>query len=122
MTSPAETPPPEAGPAAPAPTLALTAELDALAHELELALSLVGQGQMLDLAGIDGRIDAACRAAQALPGPEARATVDRLGHLVALLDRLAAELLHHFGNLPQDADTSPRVAADAYGKGSGGRD
>jgi hypothetical protein len=97
-------------------------ELDRLAEEIELALALVSQGQMLDLAGFETRVEAACRAAQALPRPDAQALVDRLGHLVNLLDRLAAELLHHFGNLPKDAETSPRVAADAYGKGSGGRD
>ena len=118
MTSPAETP----SDADPTATAGLSAELDALAGEIELALSLVGQGQMLELAGIDARIEAACRAAQSLPGLQAHAMVDRLGHLVALLDRLAAELLHHFGNLPQDPETPPRVAADAYGKGSGGRD
>jgi hypothetical protein len=103
----------------------LQAEFDLLANELELALSLAAQGQMLELTGadgtgIDGRIAAACRAVQALPAPEAQAMVDRLGHLVALLDRLAAELVHNFGDLPQEPD--PRAAAEAYGKGSGARD
>jgi hypothetical protein len=101
---------------------AVEAELDALVHEIELGLSLVGQEQMLDLAAFDTRIEAVCRAAQALPPAEAQALVDRLAGLVRLLDRLAAELVHHFGNLPADVETpSPRVAADAYGKGSGGQ-
>jgi hypothetical protein len=104
------------GPAA----AALQAEFDQLAGDIELALSLAAQGEMLELSGIDGRIEAACRAAQALPAPEAQAMVDRLGHLVGLLDRLAAELVHNFGNIPQEPD--PRAAAEAYGKGSGGRD
>jgi hypothetical protein len=99
---------------------ALQTEFDRLASEIELALSLAAQGEMLELSGIDERIEAACRAAQALPAPEAQAMVERLGHLVALLDRLAAELVHNFGNIPQDPD--PRAAAEAYGKGSGGRD
>jgi hypothetical protein len=116
MTAPETSAP---APAAAAPEI--EAELDHLAQEIELALSLAGQGEMLELAGIEARVAAACRAAQALPGPDARGLVDRLGHLVALLDRLAAELVHHFGNLPKEAETSPRVAADAYGKGSGGQ-
>jgi len=98
------------------PMAALEAEFDALAAEIELAMSLAGQGQMLELTGFDARIVAACQAAQALPGPAAKAMVDRLGQLVGLLDRLAAELVHHFGNIPQEAD--PRTAAQAYGKGS----
>ena len=103
----------------------LQAEFDLLAGEVVLALSLAAQGQMLELTGADGtgidaRIAAACRAAQSLPAAEARAMVDRLGHLVALLDRLAAELVHNFGDLPQEPD--PRAAAEAYGKGSGARD
>jgi hypothetical protein len=130
MTSPAELPPDSApgGTRAEAPgdpagqAASLARELDALAQEIELALSLVDQGHMLELTGIDARIEAACRAAQALPSLQAHAMVDRLGHLVGLLDRLAGALKQHFGNLPKDAETSPRVAADAYGKGSGGRD
>jgi hypothetical protein len=107
------------------PAAELQAELDLLAGEIELALSLAAQGQMLELTGSDGmsidaRIEAACRAAQALPAAEAQAMVARLGHLVALLDRLAAELVHNFGDIPQEPD--PRAAAEAYGKGSGGRD
>ena len=113
MTGPAETP---------MDAVALAAELDALSEEIELALSLVGQGQMLELAGIDARIEAACRAAQGLPSLQAHAMVDRLGQLVGQLDRLASALKQHFGALAPDAETSPRVAADAYGKGSGGRD
>jgi hypothetical protein len=115
---------------APAPRAAPTAaeleiELGQLAGEIELALSLAADGQMLELVGSDGtgidaRIEAACRATQALPAAEARAMVDRLGHLVALLDRLSAELVHRFGNIPQEPD--PRAAAEAYGKGSGARD
>lgn len=108
---------------APTPTPAeLEAELDALARDIEAGLSLAGQGEMIELTGIDQRIEAACRAAQALPPAQAKVLVDRLGQLVGLLDRLAAELLHHFGNLPKDTDTTlPRVAADAYGKSSGGQ-
>jgi hypothetical protein len=99
------------------------AELDALSAEIELALSLAGQGQMLELSGIDGRVAAACQATQALAAPDAQALVDRLGRLVGLLDRLAAELVHQFGDIPKDAaaDVPPKIAAEAYGKGSGGR-
>lgn len=101
---------------------AIQAELDALAQEIELGLSLAGQQQMLDLSKFDTRVEAACRAAQALPPAEAQAVVEQLTALVGLLDRLAAELVHHFGNLPEiETGPSPRVAADAYGKGSGGQ-
>jgi len=100
------------------------AELDALTAEVELALNLAGQGEMLELSGIDARVAAACQAAQALAAPEAQPLVDRLGRLVGLLDRLAAELVHQFGDIPKDAaaDVPPKIAAEAYGKGSGGRD
>ena len=98
-------------------------ELDALAAEIELGLRLAGQGQMLELSGIDARVAAACQAAQALAAPDAQALVDRLGHLVGLLDRLSAELVHQFGDIPKDAaDVPPKIAAEAYGKGSSGRD
>jgi hypothetical protein len=102
---------------------AVGAELDALAQEIELGLTLAGQSQMLDLAQFDGRVEAVCRAAQALPAADAQPLVDRLGNLVRLLDRLAAELVHHFGNLPTDPDTTPtpQAAANAYGRGSGGQ-
>ncbi|MEJ0067786.1 MAG: hypothetical protein WDO24_02515 [Pseudomonadota bacterium] len=89
-------PGPDAGTAA-----AVQRELDQLTAEIELALSLAGQGEMLELSGIDARVAAACQVAQSLPAPEAEALVDRLGHLVGLLDRLAAELVHQFGNIPK---------------------
>jgi len=113
--------PPSPTPPALADAAAVHAELDALAQEIELGLSLAGQQKMLDLANFDARVESVCRAAQALPPAEAQVLVERLGILVQLLDRLAAELVHHFGNLPPDVDTPPRVAADAYGKGPGGR-
>jgi hypothetical protein len=97
-------------------------ELDQLTGEIELALELAGRGQLLELAGIDGRVAAACQAAQSLPAPQAQALVDRLGQLVGLLDRLAAELVHQFGEIGKETvDTPPQLAAEAYGKGSGGR-
>jgi hypothetical protein len=99
----------------------IAAELDMVAGEIELARTLAGEGHMLELGGIDARVEVACRAAQALPPAEAQELVERLGHLVALLDRLAAELLHQFGNLPKDAETPPQVAAGAYGKTAGGQ-
>jgi hypothetical protein len=99
----------------------LDAELDRLTGEFEAALSLAGQGEMLELTGLDARIAAACTAAQALPAAEARVITERLGRLVALLDRLAATLAKNFGNLPREADVSPQDAAVAYGKGSGDR-
>ncbi|MBV8169835.1 MAG: hypothetical protein JO021_23820 [Alphaproteobacteria bacterium] len=118
MSAPPTAPsPPALGDAA-----AVQAELDALAQEIELGLSLAGQQKMLDLANFDARVEAVCRAAQALPPAEAQVLVEQLGTLVTLLDRLAAELVHHFGNLPPEVESpSPRVAADAYGKGPGGR-
>ena len=120
-----ESPTPAAAPAAalaPTATAAeIATELDLIAGEIELARNLAGQGHMLDLAGIDARVAVACQVAQALPPAEARGLVERLGHLVALLDRLAAELLHQFGNLPKEAETPPQVAASAYGKTAGGQ-
>ena len=113
MTQAAVTPTPAA--------IALTAELDRLTREFEAALSLAGQGEMLELTGLDARIAAACAAAQTLPSAEARVITERLGQLVALLDRLAATLAKNFGHLPRDADVLPQNAAAAYGKGSGDR-
>jgi len=113
-----------AAPAALSPTATaaeIAAELEQVAGEIEFAHQLAGQGQMLDLTGIDARVAVACRAAQALPSSEARALVDQLGQLVAQLDRLAAELVHQFGNLPKDAEVLPQAAAEAYGKSPGGQ-
>ena len=101
--------------------LALDAELDRLTGEFEAALSLAGQGEMLELTGLDRRVAAACAAVQALPAAEAHAITARLGQLVGLLDRLAAALAKNFGHLPGETEISPQDAAAAYGKGSGDR-
>jgi len=100
---------------------ALEAEFDQLTAAFEMALGLAAQGEMLELNGLEARVERACRDAQSLEPAEARAMVTRLGELVGLLDRLAAALVQNFGNIPQDAETTPRTAAEAYGKGSGGR-
>jgi hypothetical protein len=110
---------PEAAPSA----AAVLAELERLTRELEQGLALAGQGKMIKLTGLDAQIAAACAAAQALPPAEAQAMVARLSHLSGLLDRLSAELVHHFAALPPDpdGDIPAHVAADAYGKGGGDR-
>ena len=49
--------PPGPTPPALADAAAVQAELDALAEEIELGLSLAGQQKMLDLANFDARVE-----------------------------------------------------------------
>lgn len=101
------------------PLAAVLAELDRLALEAEEGLRAIEQGQLVDLGGLEAAIQAMCHAAQKLPPAEAPATVSRLNDLVALLDRLAAELVHRSDALGDDTEATARLAADAYGKGTG---
>lgn len=110
-----------AGSASAMPLATVLAELDRLALEGEQGLRLIEQGQLVDLSGLEAAIQAMCHAAQQLPPGEAPATISRLNDLIALLDRLAAELVHRSDALGDDTEATARLAADAYGKGTGRR-
>ncbi|MEQ8968486.1 MAG: hypothetical protein RID91_21890 [Azospirillaceae bacterium] len=85
--------PPVPDPAAAAATPdgpALVAAFGRVAEAVELARETAAAGGLVDMAGLDRRVDALCRAVVALPADDARRFETVLDDLIGRLDALAA--------------------------------
>ncbi|MBI3452164.1 MAG: hypothetical protein HY057_04900 [Rhodospirillales bacterium] len=67
-------------------------EIDAVTATVIAARRWIDGGNMLDLSGLDNRVDALCRATAILTPPEGKAFMPALGDLAQALDDLAASL------------------------------
>jgi hypothetical protein len=75
-------------------------ELEKIESLIAGAQRLVGEGRLIDLSALDGRVRSLCESALQLPGPEARSMVNKLQRLLGSLDGLGAALQARFGDLP----------------------
>lgn len=83
---------------------------------VELARQTAAEGGLVDLSGLDARVDALCRAVVALPRAEGRGFEAALLELIDTLTRLHETLTRQqpAAGLDPAAGTTPREAASAY--------
>lgn len=99
----------------------ITNELDAVAAVIDASQGLVSDGKVIDLAGLDQRVDKLCADIAAQPGAQNHDLKGRLIAMIESLDRLVASLEGQHKELSEALrDLSDRQRAlTAYGTGAG---
>jgi len=103
----------------PADGPALVAAFARVAEAIELARETVAAGGLVDVAGLDRRVDDLCRAVVALPAAEARQFETVLKDLIGRLDALGDQVRAHGPGADADAADAARRRARAslaYGR------
>ena len=98
----------------------ITQELDAIAVIVDASQGLVADGKVIDLAGLDERVDTLCADIAAQPVASSRGLKNRLILMIEGLDRLVASLnVQHkdLGAALKDVADRQR-AVTAYGPGA----
>ena len=98
----------------------ITKELDAITVIIDASQGLLDDGKVIDLAGLDKRVDKLCADIAAQPAANSRGLKDRLILMIESLDRLVASLdVQHkeLGAALKDV-TDRQRAVTAYGPGT----
>lgn len=93
---------------------AIRAGLAEVAGALALARQMLAEGSLVDLSGLDSRIDSLCRAILALPRAEGRTFESGLLGLSDDVARLNEALVQRHATRAADSAAVPREAAAAY--------
>jgi hypothetical protein len=96
-------------------------EIEKTAALVATARRLLGEGRMVDLKGLAGRVETLCAAARELPPAEARVLAPALERLILDLDGLEGDLRTQFARATLQTDDSEtrRQTARAYGRTDG---